>query len=324
MSETLVSVDLAGDFAVDCCFTAPWAYHSLYADIAATRMARGAELVVVCHLVTEGACYVEIDGMDPVLVSAGEAIIFPRADAHRLVSEAGIEACATFDVTQTHRPFRLCYGGGGGVTRLVSGFLACDRRLGRMLLVGLPRLVKVNMADAAAGAWLQASIVYAIKEARSNQPGSACMLSKLAVILFVEVLRTYMGERADARVGWLSALRDEVVGSALDALHEHPERAWTLQDLAQVAGISRSVFAERFMQLVGCPPIQYLTQWRMYLAGQLLRQNKVPLATVALEVGYQTDTAFSRAFRREYGVPPATWRRLQARKGAGAAQSETA
>lgn len=135
------------------------------------------------------------------------------------------------------------------------------------------------------------------------------MLAKLAEVLFIEVLRLYMNEGTDGRTGWLAGIGDRIVGAALNALDKNPAQAWTLDELARTAGASRSVLAERFQALVGSSPMQYLTQWHMLLACNLLCRSNAPLASIANEVGYQTDTAFSRAFRREIGSPPATWRR---------------
>jgi AraC-like DNA-binding protein len=162
-----------------------------------------------------------------------------------------------------------------------------------------------------AGAWLEASVRYALGEVRSPRPGAAGVLAKLAEVLFIEVLRRYMNEQAAGRTGWLAGVGDRIVGAALHALHKHPAQAWTLEDLARAAGTSRSVLAERFQSLVGSSPMQYLTQWRMLLAANLLSRSSVPLARIAEDVGYKTDTAFSRAFRREFGAPPAAWRRRQ-------------
>jgi AraC-like DNA-binding protein len=147
------------------------------------------------------------------------------------------------------------------------------------------------------------------------------VLAKLAEVLFIEVLRLYMNERGEGRTGWLAGVRDRIVGAALHALHKSPSRAWTLEELARAAGTSRSVLAERFQHLVGSSPIQYLTQWRMLLASNLLCRSNASLASIAHEVGYQTDTAFSRAFRREFGTPPAAWRRSRASRAQAAAVS---
>jgi len=178
-----------------------------------------------------------------------------------------------------------------------------------MLLAGLPALVRVNVRGSNAGIWLEASVRYALAEARSPRPGGAGVLAKLAEVLFIEVLRLYMNEQGEGRTGWLAGVGDRIVGPALNALHAQPAHAWTLEELAHDAGTSRSVLAERFQHLVGSSPMQYLTQWRMLLAANLLCRSNAPLARIAEDVGYQTDTAFSRAFRREYGLPPAAWRR---------------
>lgn len=181
-----------------------------------------------------------------------------------------------------------------------------------MLLTGLPAIVRVNVRGSDAGLWLESSVRYALTEARSPRPGGEGVLAKLAEVLFIEVLRLYMNEHGEGRTGWLAGVGDRIVGAALNALHKSPANAWTLEELARTAGTSRSVLAERFQQLVGSSPMQYLTQWRMLLAANLLSRSNSSLTRIAEEVGYQTDTAFSRAFRREFGSPPAAWRRCQA------------
>ena len=181
-----------------------------------------------------------------------------------------------------------------------------------MLLTGLPAIVRVNVRGSDAGNWLESSVRYALAEARSPRPGGEGVLAKLAEVLFIEVLRLYMHEQGEGRTGWLAGAGDRIVGAALNAMHTKPCHAWTLDELARTAGTSRSVLAERFQQLVGISPMLYLTQWRMLLAANLLRSSNSSLLRIAEEVGYQTDTAFSRAFRREFGAPPAAWRRGQA------------
>ena len=187
--------------------------------------------------------------------------------------------------------------------------MACDARLAGLMLAGLPPVVRVHLRGSNAGDWLEASLRYALVEARSPRPGGDGVLSKLAEVLFIEVLRQYMNAPQEGRTGWLAGLGDRIVGAALGALHARPAFAWTLEDLARESGTSRSVLAERFQHIVGSSPIAYLTQWRMLLATNLLRRSTAPLSRIAEDVGYQTDTAFSRAFRREYGVPPGVWRR---------------
>jgi AraC-like DNA-binding protein len=311
LSETLRVVRLVGAIFINARFTAPWCYHSPPADAAAPLLEPTAERVVIFHMLTEGECYVELEGQEPMHLIAGDVIVFPQGDAHRMASEPGVPPAAggRLGAVLTRRPRQLSYGGGGATTRLVCGYLACDARLARLLMTGLPPVLRVNVRGSNAGTWLEASVRYALAEARSPRPGGAGVLAKLAEVLFIEVLRLYMNEQAEGRTGWLAAVGDRIVGAALNALHKSPAHAWTLEELARTAGTSRSVLAERFQQLVGSSPMQYLTQWRMMLAANLLRCSSTPLTHIAQDVGYQTDTAFSRAFRREYGMPPATWRK---------------
>ncbi|MBB3179061.1 AraC family transcriptional regulator [Variovorax sp. Sphag1AA] len=313
LSETLRVVRLVGAIFINARFTAPWCYQSPRADTVAPLLEPGAERLVIFHLITEGECFVEMSGDEPVRLIAGDVIIFPQGDAHRMTSEPGLQPAVggKLDRVLARRPRQLAYGGGGPTTRLVCGYLACDARLAGMLLAGLPPLVRVNVRGSNAGAWLEASVRYALGEARSPRPGGAGVLAKLAEVLFIEVLRLYMNEQSEGRTGWLAGVGDRVVGAALHSMHKQPAHAWTLDELAREAGSSRSVLAERFQHLVGSSPMQYLTQWRMLLAANLLTRSNAPLASIAEDVGYQTDTAFSRAFRREYGAPPAAWRRNQ-------------
>jgi AraC-like DNA-binding protein len=315
LSETLRVVRLVGAIFLHGRFSAPWCYQSPHADAAAPHLEPTAERVVIFHLVTEGECWCELDdGSPPVRLAAGDAVIFPQGHAHRMGSAPGLPPAsggARLQEVLSRRPRLLAYGGGGATTKLVCGYLACDARLARLLLAGLPPVVKVSVRGSNAGVWLEASLRYALAEARSPRPGGAGVLAKLAEVLFIEVLRLHMNEQAEGRTGWLAGVHDRIVGAALRAMHNQPAQPWTLEELARVAGTSRSVLAERFQHLVGSAPMQYLAQWRMLLASNLLARSNAPLARVAEQVGYQTDTAFSRAFRREFGLPPAAWRRRQ-------------
>ena len=314
LSETLRVVRLVGAIFIKARFSAPWSYQSPRADTVAPLLEPGAERVVIFHLITKGECYVEIDGQPPLHLSAGDVVVFPQGDAHRMCSEPGVVPAtgARLDVVLSRRPRVLAYGGGGTTTHLICGYLACDARLASLLLSGLPQAVRVNVRGSNAGTWIEASVRYALSEARSPRPGGAGVLAKLSEVLFIEVLRLYMNEQGEGRTGWLAGVGDRIVGAALNAIHKRPAHAWTLDELARVSSTSRSVLAERFQHLVGSAPMQYLAHWRMLLAANLLCRSNAPLARIAEDVGYQTDTAFSRAFRREFGTPPATWRRKQA------------
>jgi AraC-like DNA-binding protein len=319
LSQTLRVVQLIGAIFINARFTAPWCYQSPSAASSAPVLEPGAERVVIFHLITEGECYVELGDEPPLRLIAGDVVIFPQGDAHRMTSQPGLPPAKGVPLKEVlaRRPRQLSYGGGGATTRLVCGYLACDARLARMLLMGLPPIVKVNVRGSNAGLWLESSVRYAMAEARSPRPGGSGVLAKLSEILFIEVLRLYMSEQHEAGTGWLAGVSDRVVGAALSEMHKRPSHPWTLDELARTAGTSRSVLAERFQLLVGNSPIQYLTQWRMLLAANMLSRSNTPLSRVAQDVGYQTDTAFSRAFRREFGAPPAAWRRSQSQERAG-------
>jgi AraC-like DNA-binding protein len=318
LSEILRVVRLVGAIFIQARFTAPWCYQSPMASAAAPLLEPGAERIVIFHLITEGECVVEMPRAEPVRVVAGDVLVFPHGDAHRMASEPGLPAAKGSPLAEVfaRRPRQLAYGGGGPRTKLVCGYLACDDRLAQMLLSGLPALLRVHLRGSHTGDWLEGSLRYALAEARSPRPGGHGMLSKLAEVLFIEVMRRYMSEQAATRTGWLAGAGDRIVGAALDALHERPAHAWTLDELARTAATSRSVLAERFQHFVGTAPMQYLTQWRMTLAADLLARSNAPLVRIAEDVGYQTDTAFSRAFRREFGTPPAAWRRSRAERAA--------
>ena len=314
LSQTLRVVHLVGAMFLQARFTAPWCYQSPRADVAAPLLEPQAERVIIFHLITEGDCFVEMPDGPPVQLMAGDVVLFPHGDAHRMTSQPGLPPAkgARLSEVLSRRPRALAYGGGGAATKLVCGYLACDDRLARMLLSGLPPLLRVNVRVSPAGLWLEASMRYALAEARSPRPGGEGVLAKLAEVLFIEALRLVMQDPARPVDGWLSRVGDRVVGATLAALHDDPAKAWTLDELARAANSSRSVLAERFQALVGQSPMQYLMKWRMLLATNLLRRSNVPLARIAAEVGYQNDTAFSRAFRREFGVPPAAWRKARA------------
>lgn len=310
-SETLRAVRLVGAFFVQGRFTAPWCYRSPCAAALAPMLEPGAERVVIFHLITEGECFVDLADAPPLRVAAGEAVLFPYGDEHVMASRPGLATTGEIDEALLERPRLIELGGGGASTQLLCGYMACDARLGKLLLGGLPRVMRVDVRGSHAGSWVEPAVRYALAEARSGRPGGEGVLSRLAEILFIEMLRFHVNTQGPATTGWLAGLGDRIVGAALNAIHAEPARDWTLASLAAQAGSSRSVLAERFQQLVGTTTMQYLTHWRMLLAANLLARSNGSLARIAEEVGYETDTAFSRAFRREYGVPPAAWRRRQ-------------
>jgi AraC-like DNA-binding protein len=204
-------------------------------------------------------------------------------------------------------------GGGADRATIVCGFLGCDARPFNPLLAALPRLLHMPGA-AATGGWIGHFINVAVEEANLKRPGGEAVLERLSEMMFVDVVRRYLEGLPPEQTGWLAGLRDRFVGRALGLLHERPSHHWTIDELGDAIGLSRSALHERFAQLVGQPPMQYLAQWRMQVASQLLLESTMNVASIALEAGYDSEAAFSRAFKRLVGVPPATWRRERTRR----------
>ena len=316
LSETLRVVRLTGAIFIQGRFSAPWCYASPSADVVAPHLEPGADRVVIYHLITEGECWCEMDdGTTTKLVGRRRRAVpaRPRAPHGFRARRAAGQARAARRPAVRRAPARSTTAAAAPSPRSSAATWPAITASARMLLAGLPQLVRVSVRGSNAGAWLESSLRYAISEARSPRPGGAGVLAKLSELLFIEVLRLAMHQQSEGRTGWLAGLGDRVVGPALNAMHAHPARPWTLETLAREANTSRSVLAERFQQLVGVAPMQYLAQWRMTVAAHLLCRSDAPLARIAEDVGYQTDTAFSRAFRREFGVPPAAWRRRQSK-----------
>ncbi len=313
LSEVLRVVRLSSAIFFNARFTAPWCFSSPAAADVMQTLHPGAERLVVFHLLTEGQCHVQIEGIPTSRLNAGDVIIFPHGDAHLMASALGVAPAGPTDLQAIlkRRPRLLQYGGGGEVTRFVCGYLVCDPRLCRSILMALPPMLIVSLRTDGVKDWLEQSIHYAVAEAASPRPGGEGVLAKLSEVLFVETLRRHIAQMPVEQTGWLAGLRDRLVGKALALMHERPAQAWTLESLAREAGTSRSVLAERFHHFVGQAPMSYLTQWRMALAANLLRNSSLGMDQIAAEVGYSADTAFSRAFRREFGAPPASWRRQQ-------------
>ncbi len=312
LSEFLHAVRLTGARFTDQQLVAPWSWAVPKAEPAVSRRA-DAERQYVFHWVTQGECVLEMDepgGEPPLRLASGEVALVLRGDAHRLTSVPA----------RANVPGEGGCPGAGTTTRVVCGYLTCEAHIVRILFAGLAPVMRINMRNSSAGFWLEASLRYALTEAGSPSPGGSGMLAKLAEVLVVEMLRLCLHEQrsndspdpAERPAG----MTDRIVGATLDAMHLHPAHPWTLGKLARTAVTSRTVLAKRFHELMGISPMQYLMQWRMLIAADLLCASDIRLVRVAETVGYQTDTAFNRAFRREFGMPPSRWRKTRApRKG---------
>src|SRR5262249_38164118 len=203
------------------------------------------------------------------------------------------------------------HGGDGERARVVCGFLGCDGPDTNPVLASLPAVVKLTLQEGAAAEWIRSTLRFAAEEVAAGRPGSETVLAKVSELLFVETVRRHAEGLPDDQTGWLAGLRDPYVARALALMHREVARAWTVDDLGREAGLSRSALADRFIRLLGMPPIHYLARWRMQVAMQKLRSSAASLAQVAETVGYESEAAFSRAFKKAVGTAPATWRRAQ-------------
>jgi AraC-like DNA-binding protein len=321
LSEVLKVVRLKGAMFYNGEFSAPWSLRSPPSRTFAPYVATGAEHVIIYHLLTEGRAFVRLGDGERVALGAGEIVVFPHGDAH--IIENGATAQTTDLEPELARilyqglaPSRL--GGGGELTRFVCGYMACEPRLSQVFLSGLPPVFKVRIRDDASGRWLENSIRFSVNQADTPRAGGEAILAKLSEVLFVETLRGYIADLPPEQTGWLAGARDSEVGKTLALIHRNPAHPWTLSALAKEVGASRSVLAERFRYYLNEPPMSYLTRWRLQLGGQMLSSTSYTVAQIAAEVGYESEAAFNRAFKREFTIPPARFR-SQSRSGSGEA-----
>jgi AraC-like DNA-binding protein len=315
LSDLLKTVRLTGATYFDVVAKAPWVAESLPREMLLPKILPGAEHLIAYHVLTEGRCVASIIGQEPIALEAGEVIVFTRGDPHVMSSSPGMRATPVpmdklAAATGSQLPFSINYGGDGPIsTKMVCGFLACDARPFNPLLDNLPPVIKMSDGADGDGRWLGQFIRLAAMESAEKRAGGEGVLAKLSELMFIEVIRRYLADLPAEQAGWLAGLRDPFVGKALSLMHASPQHAWTIEILAKDVGLSRSVLAERFADLIGMPPMHYLAKWRMQLAAGLLSSGKANIATVAAEVGYASEAAFSRAFKKLVGVPPSDWRR---------------
>jgi AraC-like DNA-binding protein len=269
----------------------------------------GSDHLICYHAILEGDCWCTLDGEEPLRLEAGDIVVLPHGDTHVLATEPGMRKAPNMSMYRRPEderlPSRISVGTEGGApAHFVCGFLACDSRPYNPLLTALPRVLRVNgHGSGALGGYFRA----ALAESKGRM-GGECMLGRISELMFVDVIRSYLESLPEGRATWLAGLRDPYVGRALTALHESPARDWTIETMAQAAALSRSAFAERFTEFVGQPPMQYLANWRMQLATNYLRNSHENIASVANRVGYDSEAAFSRAFKKAVGSPPSEWR----------------
>src|SRR5689334_16092133 len=267
--------------------------------------------VIGYHYVVSGRIEVKVEGEPAVTVSGGELVMLPRNDEHLLGSAVDLPVIDGDQLTAARDAsgfVQLRYGGSGEPVHIVCGFIGLESAR-HPLIEALPPILKLSVSGNPAGEFISSSFRYAAQEVAAGRMGAATVLSKLSELLFVEALRGYVETLPSERTGWLAGLRDPVVSRALSAIHSRVAYPWTAEELAQEAFLSRSAFADRFTALVGMPPMRYLTLWRMQVAAQRLRETHLSPAQTAAEVGYESEAAFARAFKREFGVTPAAWRK---------------
>jgi AraC-like DNA-binding protein len=327
LSDLLRAVRLRGAVFYHVEGAPPWVAETPHVREIMSAIMPGAEHMFEFHGLVKGSCWAAIAGESPVRMNAGDVVLFPQGDAHVMSSEPGMRAphldtSLFFSPRPPQMPFALrvkeadvtagaAHCGAPECATLLCGFLGLDARPFNPLLASLPRVLLIPGSTLGATSWVTTFMQTVVTESKSKRPGGEAVLERMTEMLFVEVLRRYVDSLPAEQTGWLAGMRDPTVGRALSLIHGRPSEAWTLERLSEGAGLSRSSLHERFVQLIGQPPMQYLTQWRMQVASGMLRDTNAKLMQVAQDVGYESEAAFSRAFKRVAGVSPGAWRKVK-------------
>jgi AraC-like DNA-binding protein len=326
LSDVLRSVRLRGAVFFYVSYPRDWVAQAPAAHELAGVVMPGVEHLLEYHLMVKGNGWAATQGEAPVRLAAGDIVMFPRGDAHVLSSAPGMlpregQSEWIFATRHDPKPIAVSYQDGvllpqspasvdEAMNIVACGFVGCDVRPFNPLLGTLPRLLHLPSDDVAG--WVRDVLHQAVIESRERRPGSSAVLERASEMVFVDAARRYLESLPEDAEGWLGGLRDRHVGKVLSAVHGQPAKYWTLEDLGREAGLSRSALHERFVRFVGLAPMQYLANWRMQLAANLLRSTHANVASIALDVGYDSEAAFTRAFKRATDRPPSTWRREQA------------
>jgi AraC-like DNA-binding protein len=315
LSDVLTVIRLKGGVFLRAEFSAPWSVTSNLGPEDRTWLPDLSDHVVPYHYVVDGHLWARIGTAAPVAVGPGEVVLFPHNDPHVMGSDPRLPPISSRGLVKAPPAgglWTIEHGGGGARARILCGFLCCDRFDGNPLAGALPPLMTFDTRRGASADLFRSSFEFAAAELGSRRAGAGAMLAKLSEMLFTEALRRYVEDLPDEQTGWLAGLRDPFVSRALDLMHRDVAREWTVDSLGREAGLSRSALAERFTRLIGEPPMRYLARWRLQVAAHRLRTTDRALVEVAEEVGYESEAAFNRAFKREFGHPPAAWRRNRA------------
>jgi len=317
LSDVLRVVHLSGGVFLNAEFFAPWCTAARVAPEYCAPALGPASHLIPYHYVVAGQCDIRIVGQENMTfqLGPGDVVLFPRNELHLMGSDLRLPPVKISEIIRPPEEndglFTVHHGGEGAVTRLVCGFLGCGRIEGNPVISTLPSALVLSIRTAGAAEWIRSTFQYAAEEIARGRPGSETVLVKLSELLFVEAVRQYVDSLPQDRTGWLAGLRDRYVGRALALFHHDITHPWTVEELGREVGLSRSALADRFTRLIGVAPMQYLANWRMQIAAQELRNSHVSLAYIANKVGYDSEAAFSRAFKKAFGTAPATWRRTE-------------
>jgi AraC-like DNA-binding protein len=334
LSDVLRTVHLRGAIFYYVSGSREWVAEALPSRDIASSVMPDSEHVMEYHVVTRGRCWAAIAGEQPVRLETGDIVLFPQGDAHVISSAPGLRGVAARPDAAEQKvaqlPFTLHLDATevraeigsdeGADTTLVCGFLGCDARPFNPLIASLPRILHLRATGN--HEWTAQFMRQAVAESRNKRPGGEAMLERMSEMMFVDAIRRYVDTLPEDSRGWLAGLRDRFVGRALALMHDAPAHAWTVDDLGHRVGLSRSALHERFAEMIGQSPMQYLANWRMQVAAGLLRSTSATVASVAVDVGYDSEAAFARAFKRLVGTPPAAWRRQAAPRAETASKDE--
>ena len=298
-------------------FSWPWAWETPPASAIANLLHPSATRSIIFHIVAEGSCWLEIDGEKRCMLAKGDIVGFPHGNAHRMGN--GRTDITPFASLLPPPPWHelpiLTCGGSGETTKIVCVYLRCDSLLFDPFIASLPKLLIMRCDGLTSGQWVEASVQYLISEVVKGRAGTSCIMARLTELLFVEILRLHLAQVRDEDIGWFAALRDRHVCRVLNVFHSQPAKQWTVEMLSREVRLSRSALARRFHYLLNMPLMHYLATWRLHLAAQDLKFSDVPIKMIAERIGYDSEEAFSRAFKRHFGLPPGDWRRRQASQG---------
>jgi AraC-like DNA-binding protein len=324
LSDVLRAVRLRGAVFFYMSGRSDWVAEAPEARLVAPLLMPGLAHVMEYHAVAHGSCWAGIPDGPSVRLTEGDVVMFPHGDAHVVSSAPGMRGSTDLswfsEARSEQLPLQLWFDGTTGATTaaqvrtadtvIVCGFLGCDVQPFNPLIAALPRLMHLQASGE--DRWIGQFTQQAVAESHARRPGGEAMLARMSEMMFVDAVRRYADGLPEQSAGWLAGLRDRFVGRALALMHEQPAVNWSIDELGRRVGLSRSALHDRFVEVIGMPPMQYLAQWRMQAAGRLLMDTRSTVAAIALDVGYDSEAAFARAFKRLVGKPPAAWRRERA------------